>query len=218
MLEQGQQRTLAGIKGDEVKAVEHSWLGQLSQFGVDETAAQHGDDRRVLRLDGLRDAKRCIDRAWERHRQQHHIGLVAFQGRQCQAVQRAVDQVVWRCQRGGQGLEGGLAHRQRFGVADELEAWVDCIAQHVGDVVEVERCEVAGAVLHTERTESPGHRVATIVVDIDLERVEARAFGQKASAGNAVCQRRVPSLQKGQRRRDRCQVPWQLLGKSLDQR
>jgi hypothetical protein len=44
MLEQRQQRALAVVQRDVVEMVEHPGLGQLAQFGIDEAAAQHGDD------------------------------------------------------------------------------------------------------------------------------------------------------------------------------
>ena len=119
-----------------------------------------------------------------------------------QPDQRAVDQVQRGGECGGQRVEGGLALRQRFGVAHELETWVDRIAQHVGDVVEVQRGEVARTVLHAQGTEGPGERVATVVVDVDVERLEARALGQESAATNAVAERWVIALKEGERRRD----------------
>jgi hypothetical protein len=129
-----------------VKVVEHARLGQLAQLGVDKAAAQHGDDVRVLRLDGLRNAKGRIHRAGEGHRQQHHGGPVALDGLQGQARSVLVHQVGRRRQRLGQRVEGGLAARQRLGVAHELKARVHRIAQHIGQVVQVQRGQVLGAV------------------------------------------------------------------------
>ena len=59
MFQQREQRALAGVERDEVEEVEDTRLGQLAQLGVDEAAAQRGDDRRVVRLDRLRDAERA---------------------------------------------------------------------------------------------------------------------------------------------------------------
>jgi hypothetical protein len=52
--------------------------------------------------------------------------------------------------------------RQALGVAHELEARVDRLAQHVGQVVQVQRGQVARAVLHAQRAEGPGQRVAAV--------------------------------------------------------
>jgi len=80
VFEQRQQRALAVVEGDEVEVVEDARLAELAQLGVHEAAAEHRDDCRVGRLDGLGDAEGGIHRARKRHRQQHHLGLVAGQG------------------------------------------------------------------------------------------------------------------------------------------
>ena len=88
-----------------------------------------------------------------------------------------IHQVHGRGQRGGQGLEAGLAHRQAFGVAHELEARVHRVLQHIGDVVEVERGQVARPVLHPERAEGPAQCVAIAFVrgvGIGVQRREKR--------------------------------------------
>jgi hypothetical protein len=46
-------------------------------------------------------------------------------------------------------------------------------------------------VLHAERAEGPGQRVAAFVVDEDIERGETRPFGQKIAAADAMADRRV---------------------------
>ena len=132
------------------------------------------------------------------------VGWWRCQHLQGQLAQRAVHQVQRRGQRLGQRLEAGLAGRQLLGVAHELEARVDRVAQHVGDVVQVQRGQVARAVVRAQRTEGPGQRIAAIVVDIGVERHEARPLGQEAAAGDAVHQRRVAALQEGQRRARSC--------------
>ena len=178
VFEQRQQRALAVVQRDEVEMVEHAGLGELAEFGVHEAAAEHRDDGRVVGLDGLGDAEGRIHRARKRHRQQHHLGRVAGEGVEGEALQRLVHQRGRRGQRPGQGLEAGLGHRQRFCVAHELEALVGGFAQHVSEVVEVERGQVAGLVLHPQRAEGPGQRVAAVGVVVHVERGEARPLGQ----------------------------------------
>jgi len=182
--------------------LEHTRLGQLAQLGVDVAAAQRGDDRRVDRLDRLRDAEGRVDRARERHRHQHERRPVALDRGQRQLAQQFVDEGGRRRQRIGQRVEGGLAERQALGVAHELETRVDRLADHVGDVVQVQRGQVSGVVLRTERAEGPGERAAAVGVLEGIERREARAFGQEGAAADAVRQRGVAALQKRQRRRD----------------
>ncbi len=203
VLQQREQRAFASVQRHVIEEVEHTWLAQLAQLGVGVTAAQHGDDARVVRLHRLRDAERCVHRTREWHRDQHHPRGVVLQRLPGQLGQRLVDQVQRRGERLRQRVEGGLALRQRFGVAHELEARVDRVAQHIGNVVQVQRREVTCPVLHTERAEGPGQRVTSVVVDVDVERLEARAFGQEGAAADAVRQRGVAALQKGQRWRHR---------------
>ena len=128
---QRQQRPLAAVQRDHVDEVEQARLGQLAQLGVDEAAAQRDGDGRIVRLDRLRDAQRAVHRAGEGHRQQHQRGRWRAISR-AQALQRAIDQVGWRKPRLRQRLEAGLAGGELLGVAHELEARVDGVAQHVG--------------------------------------------------------------------------------------
>jgi hypothetical protein len=214
VLQQRQRRALAGVEREVVEVVEHARLAQLAQLGVDIAAAQRRDDVRVPRLDGLGDAEGGIDRAREGHRRQHQRRAVAFHGLQRQALQRAVDQV----RRRGQRLEGGLALRQLLGVAHELEARVDGVAQHVGQVVQVQRGQVARAVVQAQGAEGPGHGVAAVGVDVDVQRREARALGQEAAAADAVRQRGVTALQEGDGRLERLQVGVEPFAERCDRR
>ena len=210
VLDQREQRALAGVERDVVEVVEHARLGELAQLGVDEAAAEHGHDGRVVRLDRLRDAKGRVHRAGERHRDQHQGRRVALHGRERQRDQRAVDEVGRGGQRIGERVEGRLALRERFGIAHELEARVDRVAQHVGDVVQVQRGEVPRAVVQAERAEGPGERVAAVFGHVDVKRFEARALGQKGAAADAVRGGRVAALQERDRRRDRREVAVEL--------
>ena len=218
MVEQRQQRALTRIERDVVKVVKHARLGQLAQFGVDKSAAQHRDDLGVVCLDGLCNAKRRIHRARKRHRQQHHIGRVA-----CHRFERERAQhLVHQRGRGGQGLgqwfERGLAARQRFGVAHKLKAFVHRVAQHIGQVVQVQRGQVLGLVVQAQGAKSPAQRVAALLMNIDIERGEARPFGQEAAAHDAVRQRAVAPLQKGNGGANGGQIPVLLRGKALHRR
>jgi hypothetical protein len=89
VLQQRQQRALAVVQGDVVEIVEHPRLGQFAQLGVDEAAAEHGDDGRDVRLDRLGDAEGAIDVAGKGRRDQHHLRRVAVTGFQGQVAQRA---------------------------------------------------------------------------------------------------------------------------------
>jgi hypothetical protein len=114
-----------------------------------------------------------------------------------QRGQGAVQQVG----RGGQGLgqrvEMGLGGGQLLGVAHELEARVHRLAHHVGQVVQVERGQVAGPVLQAQGAEGPGQRVLALFGGVAVQGLEARAFGQEAAGVDAVGQRGVAPLQEG---------------------
>ena len=66
VLDQREQRPLAGVQRDEVEVVEHARFVQLAQLGVAVAAAEHRDDCGSRALDGLRDAERAVDVARER--------------------------------------------------------------------------------------------------------------------------------------------------------
>ena len=210
MLDQREQRPFAGIQRHDVDEVEQTRLGEFTQLGVDETAAERDDHLRMPRLHRLGDAQRRIHRPRERHRQQEQRGAMPIDGRECERGQAFVHQVGRGSERFGQRIETGLAGRQLLGVAHELEPAVDSIAQHVGEVVEVERREMARAILQAERAERPGERVAAVVVDIHVERAEARTLGEPVPADDAVRERRVVSLQEADRGADRRVVTLEL--------
>ena len=112
MFEQGQQRALTGIQGDKVHVVKHPWLGELTQFGVHKTTAQHNANAGVMGFDGLRHSKRRIHRPRKRHGQQHHLRLMLGKRLQGKLTQCLIHQAR-RCRQGlGQGLKRGLASRQ----------------------------------------------------------------------------------------------------------
>ncbi len=130
-------------------------------------------------------------------------------------MQGLIDQIQGRGQSLRERIEGRLALRQRLGVAHELEARVDAVAQHVGQIVQVQRGQVARLVLHAQRAKSPGQRVTAFCIDIHIERLEARSLGQEGAAANAVRQRRVAPLQISDDRCDRRCIALELLQKLI---
>ncbi|MNL13670.1 hypothetical protein D3C87_1345830 [compost metagenome] len=131
---------------------------------------------------------------------------MARQGFGCQCAQRVVNQRGRAGQGMGQRVERGLAARQRFGIAHEFKAIVHGVAQHVGQVVQVEGGQVLGAVLQPQRAEGPTQRVAAVFVHVDVQRAETRAFGQEVAAHDAVGQRGIAPLQECDRWPDGGQV------------
>ncbi|MNL18715.1 hypothetical protein D3C87_1398720 [compost metagenome] len=218
MLHQGLQGALAGIQGDVIEVIEHARVFQFTQLGIDETAAQHGDDARVLRLDGLSDPEGRVNGAGKRHRHQHHRRLVARQCFYRQVAQRVVHQVQGRRQGLGQGVEGGLAARQRFGVADELESRVDGVTQHVRQIVQIQGGQVLGAVMQAQRAECPTQGIAAIFVHVHVQRAEPRALGQEIAAHDTVRQGGIAALKKRDRRPYRGQVAGLHGHEGLDRR
>ncbi len=134
---------------------------------------------------------------------------------ECQVVQACVHQVLRRGERCVQRIEGRLARRQRFGVAHELEARVDGVANHVGEIVEIQRGEVLGAILQPERAEGPVERIdfALRAVDVTFQRSEARTLGQELPRGDAMREARVAALQEADGWRDRGAVAVEVIGK-----
>jgi hypothetical protein len=86
-----------------------------------------------------------------------HTRLRCGHRNQCRWMDRGSNQLLGK-EHSVQRVEGGLAAGQRLGVTHELEALIDRVAQHVGQVVQVERAEVARLVLHAQRAEGPGQR------------------------------------------------------------
>ena len=197
VLNQREQWALARIERHVVHKVKHARVAQLTQFGVHKTAAQRHGDSRVVGLDGLGDAKGGVHRAGKGHRQQHQLRLVPLDGGQGQVAQQVVHQRGRRGQRMGQRVKRGLAAGQRLGVAHKFKALVHRVAQHVGQVVQIQRAQVARFVLHAERAKGPGQRVAAAVVCVCIERGKTWAFSQQAARGDAVGQGRVAALQVG---------------------
>ena len=97
-------------------------------------------------------------------------------------MQEFVYQVVRRTERHLQLIKGGLARRQGLCIAYEFEARVDGVTNDVGEIIEIERGNVFGAILQPQRTECPVERIARAfpAVDVVLARCETRAFGQVA--------------------------------------
>ena len=202
IFQQRENRALAVVERDVVEIIEDARLFQLAQFGIDVAAAEHGDDVRVHGLDRLRHAEGGIDRAGEGHGEQHDVWTVAVNGRQGQFFEGASISVGGCGQGSGQRFEGRLAARQRFGVADEFETRIDRLAQHVGEIVQIQGGKVSGPVLHAERAKGPGQRITAVVVDVFVERGEARSFGQEIAPADAMADRRVAPLQEGDGRGD----------------
>src|SRR5690349_18604409 len=102
-------------------------------------------------------------------------------------------------ERSVQLIEVGLAGGERFGIADELEARIDGIPNDVAEVVEIQGCNVFGAVLQPQRAEGPVERIGAVLglamlavamllsVQVAAERGEAWAFRQVASRGDPMC-------------------------------
>jgi len=150
IFEQGEDGLFAVVECDVVEVIENPRFLQFAQFGIDIAAAQRDDDGRIMRLDGLRDAEGGIDGAGEGHRNEDQIRLAAVNGNFGQILQGAIDQRR-RCGEGsGHRLETGLTLCQRFGVANEFKARIDCLAQHIGNVVQVKGRQMPRPVLHAE--------------------------------------------------------------------
>ena len=210
MLEQGEQRSLTAIERHEIEELEHAWLGELAQLGVDIAAAEHGDDAGAQRLDRLCDTERAVHRARERHRDEQDLRVVLLEGCEGEGLQGRIDEVRRRRQGLGQQIELRLARRQALAIPHELEARVDRIADHIGQIIEIERGEVPRAIVGAERPERPAERVAVLARQIGLERREPWPLGEPPPPRDAVRERRVTPLQEGDDRIDGALVGLEL--------
>src|SRR5687767_9324174 len=97
-----------------------------------------------------------------------------------------------------QVIERRLAGRQRFGVANELEARVDGVADDIRQVVEIEGGDVFRAILQPQGTEGPVQRItfALVVGSILSERSETGAFRQVVPRGDAMGEAWIATLQE----------------------
>ena len=165
-------------------------------------------------LDGLRDAKGAVNVAGKRRGDEHQSRLILRQRLERQCMQGCIHQAVRRAERRVQLIECRLARRQRFRIAHELEARIDGIANDIGQVIEIQGGDVFGAILQSQCAEGPVERIAcaVLVVDVVIERCEARAFGQVMPRGDAMRQARITALQKSDDRRDGRAVGLEVLG------
>ena len=218
VIQQDQERALAIVQGDVIEIIEHQRLGEFAQLRVDVAATECNDDRRMARLDRLGDAKRRVDIAREGDRHQNQRRAMPRHRVQGQVVQRLIDQVEGGREGRGQRIEGRLALRQGFRVAHEFEARIHPLAQHVGDIVQIQGGEVAGAILHPQAAESPGQGVIAIRVDVDIEGVEARSFGQKLPSGDTIGQAGVTPLQESDNRNNAGEIAFECFQEGSKQR
>ena len=134
--------------------------------------------------------------------QEEQLRLVFCDGLQCQVREHGVHEVGCSSKRLSQGLEARLAARQAFAVTHEFKTGVDGITQHIGQVVQVQRCQMLCAVVLPECTECPGQRVGRLGVAVHIQRGKARTFRQEAAPCDAVAQCEVAPLQKRNRGRN----------------
>ena len=108
-------------------------------------------------------------------------------------VEDRIDQRGLALERALQRIERGRAGREPLAVARQLEVRRDAVADHVGDVIDIQAREVLRAIGHAEATERPRER---IVVPLARDRVEPRAFGQQLSTDDAQCQPGISALEE----------------------
>ena len=125
-------------------------------------------------------------------------------------LQSRIDEVRRRRQSLGQQIELRLARRQALAIPHELEARVDRIADHIGQIIEIERGEVPRAIVGAERPERPAERVAILARQISLERRKPWPLGEPSPPRDAVRERRVAALQEGDDRIDGALVGLEL--------
>jgi hypothetical protein len=81
-------------------------------------------------------------------------------------VEFAVDQRGRRGQRLGQRIERRRGDRQALGVPRQAKVWVHAVAQHVGQIVDVQAGQVLGTIGGAQRAERPAQRVLVLVLAV----------------------------------------------------
>ncbi len=206
MPEQAQERALAVVERHVVEAVEHPRLSEIAQLGVDVAAAQDRARRRPRALDRAGEAERAVDVAGERRADPDDVGAVARAELRADRVGELVDQRGRACQRRRERIEAGGAGGQLLGVARQLEARIDPVADRVGDVVDVEAGEVLGPIGDGQLAVRGGEGVPRILpAERTGERREAWTLGEKLSADDArpPAWDRAPAETARRRRRSR---------------
>jgi len=80
-----------------------------------------------------------------------------------QLLEIPIKQMSWSRQGVLEWPEVRLARRQLLTVAYELEARIDGITNHIGDIVQIQRGKVTRAILSAEGTERPSERIIPFV-------------------------------------------------------
>ena len=194
VFQERQQGPLARVQRHKVHIVKQPGLGHLAQLGVDIAATERDFDMGVVGAHGLRNAQRGVHGAGKRHGQEQQLRGVLGCSSKRQIAQHIVNQIGRRSKGCGQWFKTGLATSQAFGIAHKLKARVNGVAQHVGQVVQVQRGQMARAVLLAQRAKGPGQRVGSLRIAIDIKRGKTWPFGQKAAPCNAVAERGVAPL------------------------
>ena len=113
-------------------------------------------------------------------------------------------------QRASQWFETGLARRQLLAVTNKIEARINRLTQHIGEVIEVQGSQVPRSILRTQGAERPGEWILAPAGIEDLQTLEPRPFRQELPRYDAMRQSRIPTLQKADHRVDRCKVRRQM--------
>ena len=183
---------LAVVERYVIKVVEHQRLAQRTQLGVHPAASEH--QRRFRRdvANLLRHAKRAVHIAGEGRGDGDNIGSLRGDQLARDFVDRFVDQCGLARQCLVQRIERGCARCEALAVARQLEARIDAVAPHVGEIVDVQACEIPRLLGGTQRAER-GHDVFVVRL------LEAWAFRQKRAADDAERQRGITALQEADR-------------------
>ena len=135
-----------------------------------------------------------------------------------EVVEQVVDERGLARERLGQRIERGRARGQLLAVARELEVPGDAIADHVGEVVDIEAREVARAVRGPEPAERPAERVLVVGARTGVDRLEPRALGQQLAADDPQRQARIAALEEPDHRVDGADVRLAVLEEVGDRR
>jgi hypothetical protein len=113
-----------------------------------------------------------------------------------QLVEQLVDQVGLALEGVAQWVERGRAGGQPLRVAGQLELGGDALADHVGEIVDVQAREVLRAVGDPEPTERPRERVVVGGAGATVDRREPRTLGEQVAPDDPQREPRIAALEE----------------------
>ena len=180
--------------------IEHPWIGEFAQFGIDVAAAQHGDRPTMPGPHPGRHPQGAVQGAGERHGKTGHIGAMFTDESIGEVVDPAVDQAASGMEGVIEIVERGGADGQLVGIAGQVETRVHAFTDGIHQVVEKQAGQVGCLILRTGCAEimtdppvSPGPGEC---LGQSGKHVESRSFREPLAGDNPVGEGGVAALEE----------------------